>query len=147
MRKSTRSFLVDVNVWLALAYEPHVHHDTVRGWFDTLSRQEACFCRMTQIGLLRLLTNRTVMSQDVLDQRGAWRLFDRMTGDERIALVHEPNGADVEFRRLTQAPTPATRVWTDAYLAAIACASSMTVATLDQGFSAFTGVDVTIIST
>ena len=147
MRKSTRSFLVDVNVWLALVYELHVHHAAVRQWFDTLSRQEALYCRITQLGLLRLLTNRKVMDRDVVDQRQAWRLFDRIVEDERVGFTPEPPGADIEFRRLTQASTPSTRMWTDAYLAAIASTGNMTVATMDKGFSAFSGVNVSIIST
>jgi hypothetical protein len=139
--------LVDVNVWLALAYRLHVHHGAAREWFDTLSKQEAFFCRVTQLGLLRIVTNRKVMDQDVLSQREAWRLFDRIAADERIAFTSEPAGADVEFRRLTQASTPSTRMWTDAYLAAIASAGNMTVATMDKGFSAFADVNVSIVPT
>jgi hypothetical protein len=134
-------------VWLALAYELHVHHPAVRHWFDTLSRQEALLCRITQLGVLRLLTNRKVMDQDVLNQRQAWRLFDRILEDERIAFTPEPAGTDVEFRRFTQSSTPSTRKWSDAYLAAVASAGNMTVVTIDKGFSDFTDVNVSIIST
>lgn len=34
-------------------------------------------CRVTQMGLLRLLTLRTVMREDVITRAGAWRLLDR----------------------------------------------------------------------
>ena len=39
-----------------------------------------------------------------------------------------------------------TKVWMDAYLAAFATAGGQELVTLDQGFSKFAGVSVTILS-
>ena len=37
-----RMLLPDVNVWLALAFDSHVHHPVAKLWFDSLSN-EVCF--------------------------------------------------------------------------------------------------------
>src|SRR5229473_2080374 len=108
MPKSTRSFLVDLNVWLALAYDLHVHHDIAREWFDTIGDGQAAFCRLTQLGLLRLLTNPSVMGADVVGQKKAWQIFDRLFEDQRVRFVGEPEHVDQLFRELTRSNQPAT---------------------------------------
>ncbi len=52
------TYLPDVNVWIALAAERHAHHMRAREWFATLADERLVFCRITQLGFLRLLTNR-----------------------------------------------------------------------------------------
>ncbi len=137
-----KSYLVDVNVWLALVYDLHVHHGAARSWFESLGPEQAFFCRLTQLALLRLLTNSKVMGRDVVSQRQAWRIFDRTISDARVGLLYEPARVEAEFRRLTQSPHPATRSWSDAYLAAVAATGGLAVATLDQGFAGADGVEI-----
>ena len=55
--------LPDVNVWIALAAEGHVHHLPARKWFAAQPTASVAFCRITQMGLLRLLTNSNVMGR------------------------------------------------------------------------------------
>ena len=117
MRKSTKSFLVDTNVWLALVYDLHVHHQPARHWFESLAANQAFFCRFTQLGLLRLLTNSKVMAKDAMTQRAAWGIYDRTMIDERVNFTTEPPAVETELRRLTQSSSGSTRVWSDAYLA------------------------------
>ena len=66
MPKSTRSFLFpDINVWMALTYEGHVHHAVARDWFEGVSSASRLFfSRFTQLGPLRLLTAEAVMGRD-----------------------------------------------------------------------------------
>jgi predicted nucleic acid-binding protein len=53
----TSTYLCDVNVWLALAIEPHVHHRASAAWFDSVDDASTLvFCRATQQSLRRLLT-------------------------------------------------------------------------------------------
>jgi predicted nucleic acid-binding protein len=48
-------FLLDVNVWLALAFPAHAHHQQALGAFQQATpARPACFCRATQQGFLRL---------------------------------------------------------------------------------------------
>ena len=62
--------LPDVNVWIAIAADRHVHHDFARQWFDS-AVAPVCFCRVTQMAFLRLLTNPKVMGEDSLSPAGA----------------------------------------------------------------------------
>jgi uncharacterized protein len=79
MPESTKSSLFpDINVWLALTYEGHVHHTSAVNWFTTLSDDSGLiFCRFTQLGLLRLLTTGAIMGDEVMTQPEAWAAYDR----------------------------------------------------------------------
>lgn len=55
--------LPDVNVWLALAAEGHIHHASGLDWFSAQPDGSIAFCRVTQMGLLRLLTNSSAMGR------------------------------------------------------------------------------------
>jgi uncharacterized protein len=60
----TPSLFPDVNVWLALTHSRHAQHTNTARWFGSLTDEKLVFCRLTQIGLLRLLTNHTVMQDE-----------------------------------------------------------------------------------
>lgn len=64
-------YLPDVNVWIALAIAEHVHHKPAQGWFDS-SEGGVVFCRVTQMGLLRILTNQHALGTDALTPAHAW---------------------------------------------------------------------------
>ena len=140
-----KSFLVDVNAWLALCTDRHVHYGAAHRWFASVAPGQAFLCRLAQLGLLRLLTNRQVMRQDVLSQAAAWRTYDRLREDVRVAYTDEPPGLEAAFRRLTQTHLPATGGWTDAYLAALARTRGLTVVSFDQGFRRLEGIDALIL--
>jgi len=131
-------FLADINVWLALAYDAHAHYEQVKRWFEA-SDHQVFFCRITQIGFLRLLTNTTVMGRDALSQRKAWRTYDQIMQDPRIRFLDEPADLEATFRRLTNSSLASAKQWPDAYLAAMAQAGGMTVVTLDAGLASTPG--------
>jgi toxin-antitoxin system PIN domain toxin len=134
MRPSTTSLFPDINVWVALTYEGHVHHTTAATWFTALSPDVTlAFCRFTQLGLLRLLTTAVVMGDDVLTQPQAWAAYDRWLRDPRVTFVDEPPGIEARFRSLTRRRQPATKDWADSFLAALATAGHLTLVTFDRG--------------
>src|ERR1043166_8047072 len=145
MPKSKRSFLVDLNVWLALAYDLHVHHDRARQWFETIGDGQAAFCRLTQLGLLRLLTNLSVMKADVLSQKKAWEICDRLIADRRVRFIGEPEQLDQTFRNLTRSSQPARNLWSDAYLAALGKSSGLAMVSFDRAFAKMPGVETVIL--
>jgi toxin-antitoxin system PIN domain toxin len=134
---STNTFLFpDVNVWLALAHEIHPHHVTADRWEQSLtSGSVLCFCRFTQLGLLRLLTNPSAMREDVLTQAQAWEIFDTFTQVSAARLIEEPDGIDPIFRRLTERDETSTKQWADGYLAAFAEAAKITMVTFDRALA------------
>jgi uncharacterized protein len=131
MRTST-IFLPDVNVWLAVASQRHVHAATCSNWLNSIESGEVVFCRVTQMGLLRLLTHTSVMGRDVLSSREAWRVYRTILADERIQFAPEPFTLEQEWRKLTMQDHPTPKVWTDAYLIAFARAAAMQLVTLDR---------------
>ena len=137
--------LVDSNLWLALCFGGHLHHELARAWFDSLSPGEAGFCRITQLALLRHLTNTVIMGQAVLSHRRAWVCFDRLFADERVVFLEEPDAIDVRWRQLTRSNEPIHRLWTDAYLAAFALVAGIRLSTIDRDFARFPGVAIELL--
>jgi toxin-antitoxin system PIN domain toxin len=136
MPRSTNSFLFpDINVWLALSYQRHIHYPSARGWFERLAdHSRACFCRFTQLGLLRLLTTAAVMGEDkVLSQAEAWSVYDRWMQDDRVEYLEEPAGIEALFRSFAQQQLPAPKDWGDSYLYAFAQTGDLRLVTFDQG--------------
>jgi uncharacterized protein len=137
MPRFTKSFLFpDINVWVAVTYDRHVHHGPARKWFLSLDgSSQVFFCRFTQLGLLRLLTTEAVMGPDrVLSQQDAWEVYDRWTEDPRISLIGESPSLEPEFRSLSRLNRPAPKDWADSYLLAFANSSELTLVTFDRGF-------------
>ena len=137
MPRLKKSCLVDVNVWIALAYDLHVHHPVARKWFDGLEVEQALFCRLTQLGFLRLLTNRKVMRDDAMNQLEAWKTYDRALRDSRVGFASEAPQLEPDLRRLTKSAFQSTNLWTDAYLAAFASTSGVQRGDLGQGFRGY----------
>ncbi len=138
--------LVDANVWLAIAVDGHVHHAVATSWFDGQADGTCAFCRITQLALLRHLTNSKIMGEaNVRTQVEAWRVYKSLAADPRIAFLDEPPGIDVAFHSLTQLPSPGHKRWTDAFLAAFASTLGLEVVTLDAGMTGFAGVSVRLL--
>jgi toxin-antitoxin system PIN domain toxin len=138
MTKSTTSFLFpDLNVWLALSVQSHIHHRTAAKWLEAVPRsQRLCFCRFTQMGLLRLLTTTQLMGEDeVLTQAHAWRIYDEWLSDERVLFLPEPPHLESSFRGLTQLRRAAPKDWADSYLIAFAQAAGVQLVTFDKAMS------------
>jgi uncharacterized protein len=138
--------LLDANVWLALAYSDHVHHPEAAKWFEAQHAGTCAFCRISQLALLRLLTNSKVMGDSVLSQRDAWNTFEAFRSDFRVTLVTEPESLDVDFKKFANAATPSNVTWTDAYLASLALISEYELVTFDRGLTKYPGVNVKLLS-
>jgi len=137
--------LPDVNLWLALAFEAHVHHVAARTWFETVKQENCAFCRMTQQGFLRLATNPRAFGPQAVSLTDAWRLYDAFMYDPRIEYAEEPSGVEDLWRTYTQGGSFSPKVWNDAFLAAFAKAASLQLVTFDQGFAKYKGVNCTIL--
>jgi toxin-antitoxin system PIN domain toxin len=137
--------LPDVNVWIALAAEGHVHHMPARSWFAVQPERSIAFCRISQMGLLRLLTNSHVMGGAPRTVVQAWETFAALIADRRLLFAAEPVEIDFGWRQLmTQAGIGASS-WTDAYLAAFAEAHSYSLVTFDAGFERWPACNLTLL--
>ena len=53
--------ILDLNLWLVLIDPDHAHNARARRYWENEAAAEIVFCRVTMLGLLRLLTNSRVM--------------------------------------------------------------------------------------
>jgi hypothetical protein len=133
--------LPDVNVWLALAVQEHPHHAAASHYWEQAASLRVCFCRVTMLGLVRLLTQPRLMGSAALGAADALGLYDRFAALPEVDLLPEPAGTGVVLRRLVDAALPA-RLLTDAYLAAVAIAGGLRLVSFDRDFGRFDGLDL-----
>jgi toxin-antitoxin system PIN domain toxin len=138
-------FLPDVNVWLALAFDVHLHHPTAKTWYDT-SSDTCCFCRMTQQGLLRLASNPAVFKDRAVSLQKAWQIYESILSDPRITFADEPENIEGHWRAFTRRRSFSPNLWNDAYLAGFAKAADFELVTFDRGLLQFKGIRCTILS-
>jgi toxin-antitoxin system PIN domain toxin len=139
-------FLPDVNIWLALAFESHFHHQAAQGWFDTLASDGCSFCRLTQQGFLRLATNPKTFGSEAVPLSDAWRMYDEFVNDPRVSFSAEPAGIEPLWRGYSKSRSYSPKVWNDAFLAAFAEAAGYELISFDRGFAQFTAVKCTILT-
>ena len=123
--------LLDVNVWLAGAWGRHRHHRMVKAWLDE-QEDELAFCRVTQMALLRLMTNPAVTGADALSRRAAWERVEQLMTDSRVRFLTEPDGLVPLWVAFSKRDDHHHLLWTDDYLAAFAQAANAELITIDE---------------
>ena len=144
--------LPDINVWLALAVQEHPHHQAALRYWGTAQAERAreggaapragagpslWFCRVTMLGLVRLLCQPKAVGPGALDTLAAWTLYTQYRALPHIGLLPEPEGCDDALRALVGAGPLPPRLWTDAYLAALSMSAGLRLVTFDRGFERF----------
>jgi hypothetical protein len=132
---------LDANVWLALTVEAHTHHGRAKAYWEAEAAPSVVFCRVTQMALLRLLTNRSVMAAQVLSPAAAWAKCAELLAPPEVRLAAEPVAVEGTWKRHCATSRTSPNLWTDAYLAAFASTAGMRLVTFDKGFSKFDGLD------
>jgi toxin-antitoxin system PIN domain toxin len=134
---------LDVNVWLAFSVADHAHHRAaIQAWGQL---RHPAFCRITQLGLLRLLCNRQVMGSLVFTPPKAWGAWEGLLGSGKVSFHDEPPGLDAKLRSLTGGAIATRDFWTDAYLAAFAMSADLRLVSFDSGFTRFSGLGCLIL--
>ena len=138
--------LCDVNVLLALCHADHVHHDRAHEWLAEVNAPgDVLICRISQLGLLRLLNTPAVMLGEPRDVKTAWQDYDALMMDERFAFASESPQLDAAFRRIMPIKLVSPKVWQDAYLAAFAISADLRFVTFDQAFRQFRDLDLLLL--
>lgn len=132
--------LLDVNVWLALVDENHVHHATAVAYWQSQAQDTMAFCRISLLGFLRLATRKGVLGRTLTPEE-AWAIVHRYLAEPGVVLLDEPAGIDEVFLRWISEPGFPTNHWTDAYLAAFAIASGCRLVSFDAGFDRYPGLE------
>lgn len=143
-----RYLLADVNVWLATLVADHPHHTSALRWWkeDLLpADHRAAFCRITQLGLLRLLTNERVMGRQRKTVEEAWSIYQRVLTAKNVVFGPEPEGTEALLAEHCQLGGSSRKFWTDGYLAAFARAGKLGLVTFDRDFERFPALDLTLL--
>src|SRR5258707_10774386 len=141
----SKIFLPDANVWVLLVSSRHTHNQAAAHWFDGIGNEQAVFCRVTQMALLRLLTNSRVMGIDAIKPLEAWSAYQMLMRDPRVHFSMEPPGLERAWLELTRRRQVAQSGWTDTYLQAFAEVKELSVVTFDKGFRQFAHPEALIL--
>lgn len=134
-------YLADVNVIFPLLLSRHTQRAAALQWFDRANREEIALCRLTRLGVLRLLCHAQVMGPDVLNPKAAFKALEILENDERVVLVHEPDGVDAVLKSMVTKSATTPNLWSDAYLAAFSVTVGLCLVSFDKGFSRFAGLN------
>jgi toxin-antitoxin system PIN domain toxin len=124
------TFLLDVNVLIALIDPSHVSHGPALDWFDATGNDSWATCPITENGVVRIVGNSSYANSPGTTAAVAelMREFVALPGHifwpDDISLL---DSAKVEASRLLT-----TAQVTDSYLLALACAHGGSLATLDR---------------
>ncbi len=128
----------DMNLWVALVDKRHVHHARSQAYWEENYDQGFAFCRITMLGFLRVVTNPKALTQPKSPTE-AWKLYRDISVIPQVVFLPEPLELDSSFQTLTTLGDFPHRLWTDAYLAAFAMASSCRIVSFDDDFARFPG--------
>ena len=127
------TYLLDVNVLVALLWPAHEAHEVATKWFQRAGAKGWATCSVTQAGFVRIVSN-PAFTSDALSPQQAMELLDANAGHAGHRFWKDEAG----FLSLT-APFAARitghRQVADAFLLGLALRHKGKVATLDRGMS------------
>ena len=74
------------------------------------------------------------MGDEVCTQVEAWATYDRLMKNDNVVLLEEPPEIERRFRAMSRGRHASPKAWADAYLAAFAEVSQVTLVTFDWAF-------------
>ena len=138
--------LPDVNVLFALMTARHQHQPAALGWMSQREPGSVAICRVTQMGLLRLLTNPKALPEGAFTMARAWQLINEALSDRRIFFASEPPRIEVIWQSLSTMTGVGPSIWTDAYLAAFAQGHGYEMVTFDRGFRKWEDLQLQVLA-
>ena len=130
----------DINVWLALVDQNHLHHSPAANYWEDIADTQVGFTRVTMMGFLRLSTQPRVLSRTLTNPE-AWELYRQFLANPNRSLLQEPASINHHFADYTTQAAFPHRLWTDAYLAAFAIASGCRLVSFNADFARFPGLN------
>lgn len=80
-------YIADLNVLLPLLADGHSHRAAALEWWEGCADSDVGLCLPVQMGLLRLLSNASVMGKDILRPEPAWDAVSKLTNDPRVNTI------------------------------------------------------------
>ena len=137
---STPADLPDLNVWLALIWPEHIHHQHAVLYWEQQAAEQVLFCTVTALGLVRLVCQPKLMGTAVRNAAEASDLLHALCQQPGVQLAKpEHNGWEVFHQLLRGGKIPAP-LCTDAHLAALAMANGWRLVSFDRDFERIAGL-------
>jgi hypothetical protein len=134
--------LPDLNIWLALSSEDHPMHRLALDYWRREAPSSLAFCRVTAIGLPRLLCQKTHPASIPFTPAEAWEMYQSWRSKEGVFLQPDPEGVEERLASFVKLGLVIPRLWTDAYLAAFAMAAGHRLVSFDRDFERFPGLNL-----
>lgn len=134
--RANETYLLDVNVLVALLSEDHVHHELVSAWFNRAELQWRV-CAFTEAGFVR---NATAARPGQVSMAEATELLERLALHPGYGYV----AIDADWRTLCGPlflRLYGTKQVTDAYLLGLALRKDLVLATLDKAIVHLAGAE------
>jgi toxin-antitoxin system PIN domain toxin len=122
--------LLDVNLFIAILWPAHEHHHTALKWIKSRGKSKWASCPLTQLGVVRLLSN-PAFSADALPMQQAVAVLKRNI-DHPLHEFWLDSVAVTGFLAALAQHTQGYRYTTEAYLLGLAIRKKGRLATFDM---------------
>ena len=132
--------LPDLNLWRALVWPGHIHHQRARTYWEEEAAAEVLFCGITALRLVRLLSQPRVMGGAVCSLARAAAILRAFLRQPGVAFHSEPASSWEVFEQLVGRGEWPAGLCTDAHLAATALVQGQRLVSFDKDFQRFAGL-------
>ena len=132
--------LPDLNVWLALSFAGHSHHARATAYWNQQRRDMVGFCGVTLIGLPRLLTSSSVMLGNPFPPAIAAGKTRGFLNLPDVRFLPDGDHLFLQMGAWAKEPFFTAKLWTDAWIAALALEYNCRVVSFDADFAKFPGL-------
>lgn len=133
--------LPDVNLWVALCSPYHAHHQRAQQFWDHERSDRIAFCGVTVGGMLRVLTLPFAMGGNPFTPPEAVRKYQTFASLPEVSFFPDSPSVAARLSSWTQQAFFTPKLWTDAWIAAIAMEHGCRVVSFDSDFAKFPGLD------
>jgi toxin-antitoxin system PIN domain toxin len=126
--------LLDVNALVALAWDTHVHHASIRAWFAANSAAGWATCPVTESGFVRVSSNRKVLPSPIGIDAARAVLTGLRAVDGHRFLADDVSLSDDDVPRIN-----GHRQVTDAHLLTLARRRGVRLVTFDAAIVSLAG--------
>lgn len=113
---STPADLPDLNVWLALIWPEHIHHQHAVEYWEQQAAEQVLFCTVTALGLVRLVCQQKLMGTAVRNAAEASDLLNALCQQPGVQMAQPDHDGWEVFHHLLRGGEIPSRLCTDAHL-------------------------------
>jgi len=138
---SAASDLPDINVWVALSEAAHAHHSRASHYWNSERADRVVFCGTTILGMLRILTLPSAMGGNPFKTDEAFLKYREFARLPETGFIADSENICAPFGSWTSERFFTAKLWTDAWIAAVAMENGCRVVSFDADFARFPGLN------